>query len=201
MINESAQEQTSTLRFRREVADRFGVLPNFFCSADAAPGLAEELWKFAKSAYLDSPLPSLVQGAAVRPSLAILRGPLLHCPARRLSHRSGPAGRRRRRGARDGRAGDRDVAAAPPRGPGVHGGPRAPRAWVPERSIAGASQRGRDRSLRRADDHVLVATRRRPRTQSRSRGGWRRHVRTPGRLSRLRSYGALLDRDAPGADV
>ena len=59
MINESAQEQTRTLRFRREVTDRFGVLPNFFCSADAAPGLAEELWKFAKSAYLDSPLPSL----------------------------------------------------------------------------------------------------------------------------------------------
>ena len=48
MINELAQEQTSTLRFRREVTDRFGVLPNFFCSADAAPGLAEELWKFAK---------------------------------------------------------------------------------------------------------------------------------------------------------
>ena len=52
-------EALSTLRFRREVTDRFGVLPNFFCSADAAPGLAEELWKFAKSAYLDSPLPSL----------------------------------------------------------------------------------------------------------------------------------------------
>ena len=52
-------EQSSTLRFRREVADRFGILPNFFCSADAAPGLVEELWKFAKSAYLDSPLPSL----------------------------------------------------------------------------------------------------------------------------------------------
>jgi len=45
--------------FRREVADRFGLLPNFFCSADAAPGLIEELWKFARSAYLDSPLPSL----------------------------------------------------------------------------------------------------------------------------------------------
>ena len=53
------KQQWSTLRFKREVADRFGVLPNFFCSADAAPGLAEELWKFAKSAYLDSPLPSL----------------------------------------------------------------------------------------------------------------------------------------------
>jgi hypothetical protein len=53
------QPPSSTLRFRREVTDRFGVLPNFFCSADAAPGLVEELWKFAKSAYLDSPLPSL----------------------------------------------------------------------------------------------------------------------------------------------
>ena len=52
-------EQSNTLRFRREVTDRFGVLPNFFCSADAAPGLIEELWKFAKSAYLDSPLPSV----------------------------------------------------------------------------------------------------------------------------------------------
>ena len=59
MTVESAQQQSSTLRFRREVADRFGVLPNFFCSAEAAPGLIEELWKFAKSAYLDSPLPSL----------------------------------------------------------------------------------------------------------------------------------------------
>ena len=59
MSNELTQQQSSTLRFRREVEDRFGVLPNFFCSADAAPGLVEELWKFAKSAYLDSPLPSL----------------------------------------------------------------------------------------------------------------------------------------------
>lgn len=45
--------------FPREVAGRFGVLPNFFCSAQAAPGLIEELWRFAKSAYLDSLLPSL----------------------------------------------------------------------------------------------------------------------------------------------
>ena len=34
-------------------------MPNFFCSAEAAPGLVEELWKFARSAYLDSPLPPL----------------------------------------------------------------------------------------------------------------------------------------------
>ena len=59
MPDELTLQQSSTLRFRREVTDRFGILPNFFCSADAAPGLVEELWKFAKSAYLDSPLPSL----------------------------------------------------------------------------------------------------------------------------------------------
>jgi hypothetical protein len=45
--------------FRTKVADRFGVLPNFFCSATAAPALIERLWDFAQSAYLDSPLPSL----------------------------------------------------------------------------------------------------------------------------------------------
>jgi hypothetical protein len=45
--------------FSREVTERFGVLPNFFCSASAAPGLIDRLWDFAKSAYLDSPLPSL----------------------------------------------------------------------------------------------------------------------------------------------
>lgn len=45
--------------FARSAADRFGVLPNFFCSAPAAPGLIERLWDFAQSAYLDNPLPSL----------------------------------------------------------------------------------------------------------------------------------------------
>ena len=44
------KEQWSTLRFKREVADRFGVLPNFFCSADAAPGLAEG-WDFSDQCY------------------------------------------------------------------------------------------------------------------------------------------------------
>ena len=58
MADQGADLRVNTA-FRREVADRFGVLPNFFCSADAAPGLIEELWKFARSAYLDSPLPSL----------------------------------------------------------------------------------------------------------------------------------------------
>ena len=45
--------------FRNEVRDRFGVLPNFFCSAAAAPGLIENMWGFAKSGYLDNPLPAL----------------------------------------------------------------------------------------------------------------------------------------------
>ena len=45
--------------FLAEVRSRFGVLPNFFCTAASAPGLIEELWGFAKSAYLDSPLPPL----------------------------------------------------------------------------------------------------------------------------------------------
>lgn len=35
------------------------MLPNFFCSAQAAPGLIEELWGYAESAYLDLPLPSV----------------------------------------------------------------------------------------------------------------------------------------------
>jgi PAS domain S-box-containing protein len=45
--------------FHDEVTERFGVLPNFFCSAQAAPGLIERLWDFAKAGYLDNPLPSL----------------------------------------------------------------------------------------------------------------------------------------------
>jgi PAS domain S-box-containing protein len=45
--------------FADEVISRFGVLPNFFCSAPSTEGLIQELWKFAKSGYLDCPLPSL----------------------------------------------------------------------------------------------------------------------------------------------
>jgi hypothetical protein len=45
--------------FEDEVTKRFGLLPNFFGTAHAAPGLIEELWTFAKAAYLDSPLPPL----------------------------------------------------------------------------------------------------------------------------------------------
>ena len=46
-------------RFKNEVRERFGVLPNFFCTASSAPGLIEKMWGFAKSGYLDNPLPAL----------------------------------------------------------------------------------------------------------------------------------------------
>jgi two-component sensor histidine kinase len=45
--------------FEREVAARFGLVPNFFRSAPAAPYVVRDLWAFAKSAYLDSPIPTL----------------------------------------------------------------------------------------------------------------------------------------------
>ena len=53
------RQPRSVHEFPAEVRARFGLLPNFFCTAASAPGLIEELWGFAKSAYLDSPLPSL----------------------------------------------------------------------------------------------------------------------------------------------
>ena len=45
--------------FEAEVAARFGVLPNFFRSARAAPDLLEQLWGFAKAGYLDNPMPAV----------------------------------------------------------------------------------------------------------------------------------------------
>ena len=45
--------------FEAEVAARFGLVPNFFCSAPDAPYVLRELWQFAKAAYLDTPIPSL----------------------------------------------------------------------------------------------------------------------------------------------
>jgi two-component sensor histidine kinase len=45
--------------FEREVATRFGLVPNFFRSAPDAPYVIRELWAFAKSAYLDAPIPTL----------------------------------------------------------------------------------------------------------------------------------------------
>lgn len=45
--------------FDRQVAERFGLVPNFFRSAPDAPYVTRELWAFAKSAYLDAPIPTL----------------------------------------------------------------------------------------------------------------------------------------------
>ena len=45
--------------FEREVAARFGLVPNFFRSAPDAPFVVHELWLFAKAAYLDAPIPTL----------------------------------------------------------------------------------------------------------------------------------------------
>jgi hypothetical protein len=43
----------------REVSQRFGLIPNFFMSTPDAPEIVEKLWDFAKSAYLDNPMPAL----------------------------------------------------------------------------------------------------------------------------------------------
>src|SRR5689334_16707555 len=45
--------------FEAEVAERFGILPNFFRSAEAAPELIQQLWSFARAGYLDNPIPAL----------------------------------------------------------------------------------------------------------------------------------------------
>lgn len=47
--------------FEREVASRFGLVPNFFRTAPDAPYVIHELWVFAKSAYLDTPIPTLLK--------------------------------------------------------------------------------------------------------------------------------------------
>jgi hypothetical protein len=45
--------------FHRDVASRFGLVPNFFMTATDAPEIVEKLWGFAQSAYLENPIPSL----------------------------------------------------------------------------------------------------------------------------------------------
>jgi hypothetical protein len=56
MVSSAPEGQTA---FQREVASRFGLVPNFFASAPDAPEIIERLWDFAKAAYLDNPIPSL----------------------------------------------------------------------------------------------------------------------------------------------
>src|SRR6187549_1917431 len=53
------QPASGPTAFEREVHSRFGLVPNFFVSAPDAPEIVERLWAFAKSGYLDNPIPSL----------------------------------------------------------------------------------------------------------------------------------------------
>lgn len=55
----SSPQSTGQDEFEREVAARFGLVPNFFRSAPDAPFIVRELWQFTKSAYLDAPIPTL----------------------------------------------------------------------------------------------------------------------------------------------
>ena len=201
MTDELTEQQSATLRFRREVADRFGVLPNFFCSADAAPGLIEELWKFAKSAYLDSPLPSLFKERLFVHLSRFCE--IRYCIVRHVGFLIG-----------QGRpAGDADASLETiehviellrrplPEGPALTKVlERLERVSLRDRLPEPRTERETD--LFDALTIMFLSPRDAgPRTRSCSCGGWRRHVRTPRGLSRLHSYGALLDGDAPGADI
>jgi hypothetical protein len=57
----SNPQKTGQEDFEREVAARFGLVPNFFRTAPDAPYVIRELWAFAKSAYLDAPIPTLLK--------------------------------------------------------------------------------------------------------------------------------------------
>src|SRR6478672_8805609 len=50
---------SSASELKERVAERFGVLPNFFRLAPETPEIIEKLFGFAQAAYLDNPLPSL----------------------------------------------------------------------------------------------------------------------------------------------
>src|SRR3984885_15171716 len=50
---------SSTSDLANRVAERFGVLPNFFQLAPETPEIVEKLGRFAQAAYLDNPLPSV----------------------------------------------------------------------------------------------------------------------------------------------
>jgi hypothetical protein len=55
----SASTDKTDPNLRKQVEERFGVLPNFFRPAPETPEIAEKLWDFAQAAYLDNPLPSV----------------------------------------------------------------------------------------------------------------------------------------------
>jgi two-component sensor histidine kinase len=53
------QSSVEPTAFQRQVAGRFGLVPNFFISAPDAPEIVDRLWNFAVSAYFENPIPSL----------------------------------------------------------------------------------------------------------------------------------------------
>ena len=59
LFSDTKSGNTGQEDFEREVAARFGLVPNFFRSAPDAPFVMRELWLFAKAAYLDAPIPTL----------------------------------------------------------------------------------------------------------------------------------------------
>jgi hypothetical protein len=48
----SMEQSDRQITFEAEVTGRFGILPNFFRSARAAPELIQQLWSFAKAGGL-----------------------------------------------------------------------------------------------------------------------------------------------------
>jgi PAS domain S-box-containing protein len=56
---ESALAGNSVSEFQKRVAERMGLLPNFFRLAPETPEITERMWGFAQAAYLDNPLPSV----------------------------------------------------------------------------------------------------------------------------------------------
>jgi CheY-like chemotaxis protein len=59
-VSTAARERDGdTSRLTGQVAERFGVLPNFFRPVPGTGPLLAGLWAFTQAAYLDCPLPSL----------------------------------------------------------------------------------------------------------------------------------------------
>ena len=56
---EPALTDSAASELKERVAERFGVLPNFFRLASETPEITEKMWGFAQAAYLDNPLPSV----------------------------------------------------------------------------------------------------------------------------------------------
>ena len=141
------------------------MLPNFLCSADAAPGLVEELWKFAKSAYLTA-LPSLFKERLFVHLSRFCE--VRYRIVRHVGFSSAKAVPRRRRGSET--VEQVIERGGPFRGPGARE-PRAPRGCVAWRPDAGASHPVRDRPLRRATIMFLS-----PRAAARARAAVRAAV-------------------------